>query len=135
MQIRLSQHRYSFRLGRGRFLLALLLIVAVTAAIRTLFPLQPDSVLAAALLFLPLLLCAALGAGRELLTPSLTELAFYSFAIVVALAIWPSARLAVIAYEAMGLVTLIAFMAFAFALAIGLGVVAVKLLAGNNDEK
>jgi L-asparagine transporter-like permease len=135
MQIRLSQHKAEARLpfNRRRSLLTLVLIIAFLAAIHTLFPLQPDNILAAALLFLPVALFAALGAGRELSMPSLTELAFYSFAIVAGLAIWPSARLAVTAYEASGFVTLFAFMGFVFALAIGLGVVAVKLLAG--DEK
>jgi hypothetical protein len=135
MQIRLSQQRPSFRLIRRRFLVALFLIAALVVAIRALFPLQPDSISAVTFLFLPLVLFAALGAGREPLTPSLTELAFYSFAVVAALAIWPSARLAVTAYEATGFVTLIAFMAFVIGLAIGLGVVTVKLLAGNDGEK
>lgn len=133
MQIRLSQHKPLPRLHRGRFLLTLLLVLAFLVAVPTLFALRPDGISAAALLFLPLALFAALGAGRELSTPSLTELAFYSFAIVVSMAIWPSARLAVTAYEASGFVTLLAFMGFVFGLAIALGVVAVKLLTG--DEK
>jgi hypothetical protein len=135
MQIRLSQHR-SFarlRLTRRRSLLTLALIVALLAAVHTLFPLQPDGISAALLLFWPLVLFAALGAGRELSTPSLTELAFCSLAIVAAMAIWPSARLAVTAYEATGFVTLLAFMGFVFALAIALGVVAVKLLTRNDS--
>jgi hypothetical protein len=135
MQIRLSQHRpfLRLRLCRRRSLLTLAVIVILLAAAHTLSPLQPNGIWAALLLFLPLMLFAALGAGRELFTPSLTELAFCSFAIVAAMAIWPSARLAVIAYEATGFVTLLAFMGFVFALAIALGIVAVKLLAG--DEK
>lgn len=134
MQIRLSQHKplARLRLNRGRSLLTLGLIAALLLAAHTLFSLQPNSVLAAALFFLPLVLFAALGAGRELSTPSLTELAFYSFAIVAVMAIWPSARLAVAAYEASGFVTLLAFMGFVFALAIALGFVAVKLLAGDE---
>lgn len=135
MQIRLSQHKplALLQLTRGRSLLMLGVIAALLLAAHALFSLQPNSVLAAALLFLPLVLFAVLGAGRELSTPSLTELAFYSFASVAAMAIWPSARLAAAAYEASGFVTLIAFMGFVIALAIALGFVAVKLLAG--DEK
>ncbi|MGE0239368.1 MAG: hypothetical protein AB7F09_00460 [Parvibaculaceae bacterium] len=86
------------------------------------------------LLFLPLALFGALSAGRELLSPSLKELAFYSFAIVATMAIWPSARLAAIAYEATGVVTLFAFMGFIIAVAIALGVAAVKLLSGSDGE-
>ena len=135
MQTRLSQHKPLARLqlNRGRSLLMLGVIAALLFAAHALFSLQPNSVLAAALLFLPLALFAVLGAGRELSPPSLTELAFYSFAIVAAMAIWPSARLAAIAYEASGFVTLIAFMGFVIGLAIALGFVAVKLLTG--DEK
>ncbi|WP_119269872.1 hypothetical protein [Taklimakanibacter deserti] len=136
MQIRLSQHRGSLRLrvSRGRSLLALGALATLLAAACTLFLLQPDSLLAAVLLFLPLALFGALGAGRELLSPSLTELAFYCFAIVAVMAIWPSARLAATTYEATGFVTLFVFMSFVFALAIALGVLAVKLLAGDDGE-
>lgn len=136
MQIRLSQHRGPLRLqvSRRRSLLTLGAIATLLAAACTLFPLQPDSLSAVALLFLPLVLFGALGAGRELLSPSLTELAFYSFAIVAVMAIWPSARLAATAYDATGLVTLFAFMSFVIALAIALGVLAVKLLAGDDGE-
>jgi hypothetical protein len=136
MQIRLSQHRSLARLGLGRrrSLITLGLIAALLAAAHRLFPLQADGISAVALLFLPLVLFGALGAGRELSTPSLTELAFYSFAIVAAMAIWPSASLAVTAYEATGFVTLLAFMGFVFAVAIALGVLAVKLLASRDDE-
>jgi hypothetical protein len=136
MQIRLSQHGPLARLhlGRGRSLITLGLIAALLAAAHRLFPLQADGISAVALLILPLVLLAALGAGRELLAPSLTELAFYSFAIVAAMAIWPSASLAATAYEAAGFVTLLAFMAFVFAVAIALGMLAVKLLASRDDE-
>jgi|GEM_PF-4174492 len=136
MQIRLSQHRGPLRLkaSRGRSLLTLGVIATLLAAACTLFPLQLDNLSAAVLLFLPLVLFGALGAGRELLSPSLTELAFYSFAIVAVMAIWPSARLAATTYEATGFVTLFAFMSFVFALAIALGVLAVKFLAGDDGE-
>jgi hypothetical protein len=50
------------------------------------------------------------------------------------MAIWPSASLAATAYEAAGFVTLLAFMAFVFAVAIALGMLAVKLLASRDDE-
>lgn len=135
MQIRQSQHKSLARLqlNRGRSLLMLGVIAALLLVAHTLFSLQPNSILAAVLLFLPLALFAALGAGRELSPPSLTELAFCSFAIVAVMAIWPSAGLAAAAYEASGFVTLIAFMGFVIALAIALGFVAVKLLTG--DEK
>jgi apolipoprotein N-acyltransferase len=136
MQIRLSQHKAEARLpfNRRRSLLTLVLIIAFLAAIHTLFPLQPDNILAAALLFLPVALFAALGAGRELSMPSLTELAFYSFAIAAATAIWSGISLAVTAYEAAGLITLLAFMGFVLALAVALGVLAVKLLARDDGE-
>ena len=136
MQIRLSQHRGPLRLqvSRRRSLLTLGAIATLMAAAGTLFPLQPDGLSAVVLLFLLLVLFGALGAGRELLSPSLTELAFYSFAIVAVMAIWPSARLAATAYDATGFVTLFAFMSFIIALAIALGVLAVKLLAGDDGE-
>ena len=52
--------------------------------------------------------------------------------IVAAMAIWPSARLAVSTYEVLGFVTLLAFMGFVFALATALGIAAVKLLGGDE---
>ena len=89
MQIRLSQQKHRFPLGRRRSLLTLVAIAALLVAAHTLAPLQPNNISAAFLLFLPLVLFAALGAGREFLTPSLRELAFYFFAMVAAMAIWP----------------------------------------------
>jgi hypothetical protein len=135
MQIRLSQQKHRFPLGRRRSLLTLVAIAALLVAAHTLAPLQPNNISAAFLLFLPLVLFAALGAGREFLTPSLRELAFYFFAMVAAMAIWPSAHLAAFAYEATGFfVPLLVFMGFVFALAIALGVVAVKLLSDRDSE-
>jgi hypothetical protein len=55
--------------------------------------------------------------------------------VVAAMAIWPSAHLAVGAYDATGFVTLLAFMGFVFVRAIALGIVAVKLLASANPAK
>ena len=102
-------------------------------AAHTLVPLQPDSISAVALLFLPLVLFAALGAGRELFSPSLTELAFYSFAIVAAgdMAQRTSRRSPTRPPASRDA---LAFMGFVFALAIALGVVAMKLLAGRDSE-
>lgn len=133
MHIRLPQLNRLYP-ARGRLLCTLVLIAALMAAANSLFRLQPEGLSAAGFLFLPLVLFAALGVGRELLTPSLTGLAFYSFAIVAAMLIWPSARWAVEAYEASGLVTLAVFMGFILALALALGVAAVKLLASHDGE-
>jgi hypothetical protein len=51
--------------------------------------------------------------------------------VVAAMAIWP-ARLAANAHEFSGLATLVAFMGIAFALAVVLGVAAVKMLGGDE---
>jgi hypothetical protein len=67
------------------------------------------------------------GLWRSLLTLALVVAPF-----VAAMAIWPSARLAVSAYEVSGFVTLLAFMGIVLALATALGVAVVKLLA--EDE-
>jgi hypothetical protein len=64
---------------------------------------------------------------RNLLTPGLIVAL-----LVGAMAILPSARLAVSAHKVLGFVTLLAFMGFVFALAIALGVAATKLLAGDE---
>lgn len=88
-----------------------------------------------AVLFLPLKLFGALSVGREFPTPSLKELAFYFSLLAAALLIWPSAHLAASAYEAAGFVTLAAFMGFVFALALFLGLLAVKLLAAHDGKK
>ncbi|MGE0007100.1 MAG: hypothetical protein AB7S92_16110 [Parvibaculaceae bacterium] len=133
MQIRLPRQNL-LGLGRRRPLPTVALICALLAVAHELIALQPDGISAAVLLFLPLVLFAALGAGRELSMPSLTELAFCSFTIVAVMAIWPSARLAAIAYEAAGIVTLVVFMGFVFALAVSLGAVVVKLLSGTDGE-
>lgn len=136
MQSRLSPSQPVLRLQlrRGRFLFAFVLVAAFMAVAHTLFSFQSDSIPAAGLLFLPLVLLGALSAGRELLTPSLKELAFYSSAIMAALLIWPTARLTVSAYEASGFVMLAAFMGGIFALAVALGMLAVKLLSRNDGE-
>jgi len=133
----LSQPKPPLRsqLHRGRFLVAFVLVTAMMAAAHSLFKLPPDSISAVSLLFLPLVLFGALGAERELLTPSLKELAFYSFAIVAAGLIWPGAYLAVSTYEVLGLMTLAALMAFVFVCAVALGVLSTRLLAGHDGEK
>ncbi len=120
---------------RKSFLAVFLLVAALLIVAYALFAAEPESVTAAGLLFLPLVLFAALSAGRELLTPSLKELAFYSFAMVAAGLIWPGADLAVANYEASGFVAIAAFMAFVFALAVALGVLSADLLAGHDGEK
>ena len=137
MQTWLSQPKPSlrFHLLRGRFLVAFVLVAAMMAAAHSLFKLPPDSISAVSFLFLPLMLFGALGAEREFLTPSLKELAFYSFAVVAAGLIWPGAYLAVSTYEVLGLMMLAAFMAFVFACAVALGVLSMRLLAGRDGEK
>jgi hypothetical protein len=85
------------------------------------------------LLFLPLVLIAALSVGRELLTPSLKELAFYTFAIFAAGVIWPGAHLAISSYKEAGFLALAAFMIFVFALAVALAVLSAYWLAGPDD--
>lgn len=135
MQVRLSPSKPVLRSQhRGRFLFAFVLAAAFMAVAHTLFSFQSDSIPAAGLLFLPLVLLGALSAGRELLTPSLKELAFYGFAMVAAGLIWPGANLAVESYEASGFVAIAAFMAFVFALAVALGVLSADLLASHDGE-
>jgi len=137
MQIRLSQSRPPFRLPfhGSRFLVAFLLVAFMMATASALFQLQPDAISAVSFLSLPVVLFGALGMGREFLTPSLKELAFYSFAVVAAGLIWPGARLAVSTYQAAGVATLAAFMAIVFALAVALGVLTMKLLASNDGQE
>lgn len=84
---------------------------------------------------LALMLLGAVGARREFQTPSLTELAFYSIAILAAVLIRPGADLAVSAYEAVGFVTLAAFMALVLVLAITLGMLSERLFAAPEDDK
>jgi hypothetical protein len=136
MQIRHALNRSLVRRTslRGRFLATFLLVAALLIASHALFATQSDSITAAGLLFLPLVLFAALSAGRELLTPSLKELAFYGFAMVAAGLIWPGANLAVASYEASGFVAIAAFMAFVFALAVALGVLSADLRASHDGE-
>jgi hypothetical protein len=137
MQIRLSQSRPPFRLAfhGGRFLVAFLFVAAMMATANALFQLQPDAISAVTFLSLPVVLFGALGMGREFSTPSLKELAFYSFAVLAAGLIWPGARLAVSTYEASGVATLAVFMVIVFALAVALGVLNMKLLASHDGEK
>jgi hypothetical protein len=124
-----------FSLHRGRFLIAFLLVAAMLAAAHALFTLRTiGTAIAGILLFLPLMLIAALSVGRELLTPSLKELAFYFFAIIAAAAIWPGAHLAISTYKDTGFVALAAFMVFVFALAVALAVLSAYLLAAPDDE-
>jgi hypothetical protein len=76
----------------------------------------------------------ALGGARDLPLPSLKGLAFYSLVVAAVMVIWPSARFAALAYEVTGFVTLLAFMAFVFTIAIALGAAAVKLLYGDDRD-
>lgn len=82
---------------------------------------------------LALMLLGVVGARREFQMPSLTELAFFSIAIIAAVLIRPGAHLAVSAYEAAGFVTLAVFMAFVLVLAIALGRLAERLFAAGED--
>jgi hypothetical protein len=116
----------SFSLRRARFLPALGLAAIVT----TIVSLPSGSL---AFLF-ALMLLGVVGARREFQKPSLTELAFFSTAIIAALLIRPGAHLAVSAYEAVGFVTLAAFMAFVLALAIALGRLVERLFAAGEDR-
>jgi len=116
----------SFSLRRAQFLPALGLAAIVTTIVSL-----PSGSLA---FLLALMLLGVVGARREFQKPSLTELAFFSIAIVAALLVRPGAHLAVSAYEAAGFVTLAAFMAFVLALAIALGRLVEKLFAAGEDH-
>lgn len=116
----------SFSLRRARFLPALGLAAIVTTIVSL-----PSGSLA---FLLALMLLGVVGARREFQKPSLTELAFFSIAIIAALLIRPGAHLAVSAYEAAGFVTLAAFMAFVLALAIALGRLVERLFAAGEDR-
>lgn len=118
---------FRFSPRRAQFLPALGL-----AAIATMIVSLPSGSLA---FLLALMLLGVVGARREFQTPSLTELAFYSIAIVATLLIRPSAHLAVSAYEAAGFVTLAAFMLFVLAFAIALGVLCERLFTAGEDGK
>jgi hypothetical protein len=124
-----------FQIHRGRFLAAFVLAAVLLIAAHALVTSRTDSItIAGLLLFLPLMLIAALSVGRGLLTPSLKELAFYFFAIIAAGVIWPGANLAISTYKDAGFVALAAFMIFVFALAVALAVLSAYLLAGQDDE-
>lgn len=116
----------SFSLRRAQFLPALGLAAIVTTIVSL-----PSGSLA---FLLALMLLGVVGARREFQKPSLTELAFFSIAIVAALLVRPGANLAVSAYEAAGFVTLVAFMAFVLALAIALGRLVERLFAAGEDH-
>ncbi len=116
----------SFSLRRAQFLPALGLAAIVTTIVSL-----PSGSLA---FLLALMLLGVVGARREFQKPSLTELAFFSIAIVAALLVRPGAHLAVSAYEAAGFVTLAAFMAFVLALAIALGRLVERLFAAGEDH-
>lgn len=116
----------SFSLRRAQFLPALGLAAIVTTIVSL-----PSGSLA---FLLALMLLGVVGARREFQKPSLTELAFFSIAIVAALLVRPGANLAVSAYEAAGFVTLVAFMAFVLALAIALGRLVERLFAAGEDR-
>lgn len=122
-------------LHRGRFLAAFVLTALLLVAAHALFAFRAGSMaIIGLLLFLPLVLIAALSVGRGLLTPSLKELAFYFFAIMAASVIWPGAHLAIATYKDAGFVALAAFMIFVFVLAVALAVLSAYLLSGRDDE-
>ncbi len=124
-----------FPLYRARFLVAFMLVAILTGLADAFVTYSLDSaVVTGLLLFLPLVLIAALGAGRGLLTPSLKELAFYFSAIMAAGVVWPGAHLAISTYKDAGFVALAAFMVFVFTLAVALAVLSVYLLAGSDDQ-
>ena len=119
-------------LRRGRFLAAFVFVAILLGVTDGLF--ASGIVIAGLLPFLPLVLIAACGVGRGLLTPSLKELAFYFFAIIAAGVIWPGAHLAISTYEDEGFLALAAFMIFVFALAVALAVLSAHLLADPDDQ-
>lgn len=128
-----APHR--FHLHRGRFLLAFVLVAILLVTAQAFFVLPSGSIIITGLLlFLPLVLIAALSVGRGLLTPSLKELAFYFFAITAAAAIWPGAHLAISTYKDAGFVALAAFMIFVFALAVALALLSAHLLARSDED-
>jgi hypothetical protein len=138
MEITVSQSRppRRFPIHRGRFLAAFVLAAVLLIVAHALITSQTDSITVAGLfLSLPLMLIAALGAGRGLLTPSLKELAFYFFAIMAAGVIWPGANLAISTYKDAGFMALAAFMIFVFTLAVALAVLSAYLLAGQDEER
>jgi hypothetical protein len=129
-----SRPPHRFSLHRGRFLAAFVLAAILLGAADALLTYRFSGIVVAGLLlFLPLVLIAALSVGRELLTPSLKELAFYTFAIFAAGVIWPGAHLAISTYKEAGFLALAAFMIFVFALAVALAVLSAYWLAGPDD--
>jgi hypothetical protein len=124
-----------FPLHRVRFLLPLVLIAVLLGVPDTFVTYRFEGAVAAGLvLFLLLVLIAALSVGRRLLTPSLKELAFYFFAIVAAGVVWPGADLAISTYKDAGFLALAAFMIFVFALAVALAVLSAYWLADPDDQ-
>lgn len=115
-----------FTLRRAQFLPALGLAALVTTIVSL-----PSGSLA---FLLAVMLLGVVGARREFQTPSLTELAFFSIAVVAASLIRPGAHLAVSAYEGAGFVTLAAYMAFVLVLAIALGRLVERLFAAGEDR-
>lgn len=135
LQVSPSRPPRRSRLHRGRFLAAFVLVAVLLVAAQGFFALQTvATAILGLLLFLPLVLIAVLSVGRELLTPSLKELAFYSFAIIATGAIWPGAQLAISTYKDAGFVALAAFMVFVFSLAVALAVLSAYLLAGTDGD-
>jgi hypothetical protein len=122
-------------LHRGRFLTAFVLVAILLGIADALLAYHFEGIVVAGiLLFLLLVLIAALSVGRELLTPSLKELAFYIFAVLAAGVIWPGAHLAISTYKDAGFLALAAFMIFVFALAVALAVLSAYWLTGQDDQ-
>jgi hypothetical protein len=132
MQIRPQKYPSSRpTFGGGRFVFASALLSVLILSVEMLLHLLPDTSFANFLL-LGLVLFGAFGVGRELLTPSLKELAFYSAIIVAAVLIWPAAHLVTSAYQTSGFVSLVAFMVLVSAMALVLGVLSANLLAEHD---
>jgi hypothetical protein len=134
MHVPRSKPPRRFQLHPGRFLAAFVLAAILLIAAHALVTLDIASMTTGLLLFLPLVLIAALSAGRGLLTPSLKELAFYFVAIIATGAIWPGAHLAILTYKDAGFVALAAFMIFVFVVAVTLAVLSAHLLASSEDD-
>ena len=120
---------------RTRFLIPFVLGAILLGVTDALVTYRVEGIVAAvSVLFVLLVLVAALSVGRGLLTPSLKELAFYFFAIVAASVVWPGAHLAISTYKDAGYLALAAFMIIVFALAVALAVLSAYWLAGPDDQ-
>jgi hypothetical protein len=136
MELPVPQSRPRVSRYRERFLILFVLVAILLAVADALVTYRFDGIVAAgSLLFLLLVLIAALSMGRGLLTPSLKEFAFYFFAIVAAGAVCPGAHLAISTYKHAGYLVLAAFMIIVFTLAVALAVLSAYWLAGPDDQR